>query len=111
MGNLKRLQGAPEVLADTTPMEMPVGFNRPLTLQEQIARMVRNAVEMERGDDFGSWEDEDDFEEEDPNTLDLSRYELQELQEHENLSNYGIEPEPMPQETGDPPNPNEEEPS
>lgn len=94
MGTINRMKGAPEPLLDTTPMELPIGFRRPPSLQEYIARMVRDAVELEKGEEFESWEESDDFEEEDPDTLDFSKYELQELQQEHSIQDYGPDPDP-----------------
>lgn len=32
---------------DPTPMAIPVGFERPLTLEQQVARMMRNQYELQ----------------------------------------------------------------
>lgn len=107
MGNINRMKGAPEPLRDTTPIELPLGAHRPRSLQDYIATMVRQAVEAERGEEFESWEDSDDFEEEDPDTLDFSRYELQDLQEEVAIRDYGPDPDPEPpQPTAASPDPN-----
>lgn len=109
--------GDPEEL-DTTPVEMPVGYNHPRPLQDLIATMVRQAVQDEQNDSFGTMEDEDDFEEETDELLDFSEYELTDIQAEEPLLNPDDEPPDEPVSdggsttppTGDPPNPNEEEP-
>lgn len=110
MRGYERMSGKPDRELDSTPVEMPFGSCRPTPLQDLIARMVREAVESEKGDEFESFEESNDFEEEDPDTLDLSRYELQELPP-EPLEDFSIEddPDPVP-ETGDRPEPNDEEP-
>lgn len=79
-----RMQGAPERQLDTTPVEMPLGASRPTPLQDIVARMVREAVAIEKGEEFETWEEQNDFDEEDPDTLDLSPYELQEI-DHEEI--------------------------
>lgn len=79
MANIRRMAGGPERELDTTPIEMPLGACRPTPLQDIVARMVREAVAIEKGEEFESWEENNDFEEEDPDVLDLSPYELQEL--------------------------------
>lgn len=61
--NPKLNERGQEVL-DPTPMAIPVGFERPLTLQEQIRRLMR--VEYDRmravsGDDLETPEEADDF--------------------------------------------------
>lgn len=103
---LKRMGGYKPPEMDRTPLEMPLNFKRPKTLQEIMASMIRQAIDSERDDEHESWDEANDFEEEDPETLDLSRYELQELREEE------VRLPEMPQEeqTGDPPDPDAEEP-
>jgi hypothetical protein len=81
---------------DDTPIEMPLGYRVPTPLSEFIARSVRLAIENEKGQEFDSLEDADDFEEEDPETLDLSRYELDELQHETADVGSLLEPEPDP---------------
>lgn len=70
---------------DTTPLEMPVGYQQPTPLQDLIAKMVREAVESEKEEEFETIEDADDFEIEDDELLDFSPYELVELEEDEPL--------------------------
>lgn len=118
MGNFRRMQGAGDRPADNTPVEMPLGARRAPSLADQIARMVHQAIEAEKGSEYGSWEEEDDFEEEDPDVLDFSKYELQELQEEMAIRDYGPDPDGKfgaesvgHKETGDPPDPDAEEPS
>lgn len=113
----KRYQGPPERELDTTPLELPLGSCRPTPLHELIANMVRQAVSEERGEEIESFEDADDFEEEDPDTLDLSAYELTELQEEMTMEQWQAQqeaeadPTPHPDEVlGDAPDPNEPEP-
>lgn len=92
MGTMKRMNGAPEIQRDTTPMEIPIGAQRPRSLQDYIATMVRQAVMAEKDEEFETWEESDDFEEEDPDTLDFSRFELQELQDVGSIADYGPDP-------------------
>lgn len=121
--NLDRM-GVPnsERELDTTPVEMPIGSVRPTPLHDLIARMVRQAVSDETEVDFEAFDEADDFEEEDPDTLDLSAYQLSETNEEMTLADWQAaeeseaEPTPHPDDTlppdltGDPPNPNEAEP-
>lgn len=47
---------------DPKPVAMPLGFERPETLAEQIQRMVRQTVSQEAADQgFETFEDADDF--------------------------------------------------
>lgn len=66
---------------DTTPIAMPAGYAVPTPLQDIIARMVRNAVEQEREEEFETLEESDDFDIDDDELLDLSPYELADLQD------------------------------
>lgn len=115
---MRRMQRPPDPPADNTPIELPLGARRPPTLQDQIARMVRAAVEAEQGQQYESWEESDDFEEENPDTLDFSKYELQMLHEENSIRDYGPEPDANfgaesvgNPKTGDQPDQNAEEPS
>lgn len=87
---------------DTTPVEMPLGYTRPTPLQDLIATMVRDAVQQENQEDFETLEEADDFEEEDPELLDMSRYELTELNEEVPLADLAEDPQ-APEEPVDPP--------
>ncbi len=64
---------------DETPVEMPLHACRPTPLNELIARMVHQHVEAEKNEGFETFEESNDFEEEDPEVLDMSPYELSEL--------------------------------
>lgn len=65
-------------LPDPTPMEIPAGFQRPATLQEQIERCFRQVVSRNaeaRGKE--SFEEANDFETDDPDPTELdTRYTL-----------------------------------
>lgn len=66
-------------IPDNTPVEIPLGWRRPLTLQEQIQRHIRvefSQLASSRG--FESFEEADDFDvDEDPDML--TQYELHEM--------------------------------
>lgn len=67
---------------DRTPVEMPVGYDEPLSLEEMIAKFV--ATELQSSDDeFETWEEADDFEIEDAEQelLDMSPYTLTDVQD------------------------------
>lgn len=50
-------------ILDPRPMALPVGFQRPPTLAEQVARLVRGHMsDMAAADGFETFEDADDFE-------------------------------------------------
>ncbi len=100
----------------TTPVEMPIGYMRPTPLQDLIAKMVRAAVINEEKEEFETEEESDDFEEENPELLDMSPYTLTNLQEEEPISQEDpdppdvLQPTPDLSPTGDPPDPEAEEP-
>ncbi len=98
---------------DTTPIEMPMGAQRPTPIQDIIARMVHNAIETEKGDEYETQEEANDFEPEDETLLDMSPYTLLDIPEEQILAPEPTEepPElqPLPVTTDDPPDQNEEE--
>ena len=93
-------QGDPENL-DTTPVAMPAGYCRPTPIQEILARMVKEAIEVERGEEFETEEEADDFEEEDPAVLDMSPYTFENIQD-DYIPDHFLASEP-PTETAEPP--------
>ncbi|AXL15460.1 hypothetical protein [Microviridae sp.] len=95
---------------DPTPMELPAGYATPRPLAEVIAGMVRQAVEAEKGEEFETPEEADDFDMDDDDLLDMSPYELNELTEQEPLPKPHVKaetppvtPPEAPQETITPP--------
>ena len=67
---------------DPTPMELPFDAHTPTPLSELMAAMVVQELDR-RAEQEGheTFEEADDFEEEDPDTLDFSAYELNDMQE------------------------------
>ena len=66
---------------DPVRLEMPIGMQGPPSMRALVQQYVREAVsEQAHSDDLGSFEEEDDFEEEDPELLDLSGYEIREYE-------------------------------
>jgi hypothetical protein len=65
-------------IPDPNPIELPGGFNRPPTLQEQIKRFIRAELSRQAADDGDeTFEEADDFDvDEDPDPL--SGYEIPE---------------------------------
>lgn len=63
-----------EEILDDTPLEAPIKFTRPRSIQELIALHVRSMMQVERA--MGQEEDEDDFEEEEERDDILTPYEL-----------------------------------
>lgn len=84
-----------EVL-DPTPLEIPLGAGQPPSIQEMIAKYVHETLKKEENLEPESWEEANDFEEEDPDTLVMSsRYELKEL-EPDLDATYDPDREPTP---------------
>lgn len=51
-------------LPDATPVELPVGFVRPPTLQEEIMRLIRNEMSQQAAEQgYETFEEADDFDE------------------------------------------------
>lgn len=102
---------APQKL-DTTPIEMPLSAMRPTPIQDIIARMVQNAIQIEKGDEYETQEEANDFEEEDTDLLDLSPYTLKAIEDEPiQAPEPKEEPADLKEITiGDPPDPNAEEP-
>ena len=101
---------------DRTPVAIPLGAGEPASMEDMIARMVRQAMQIEKAEEFETIEEAGDFEEEDPDTLDMSKYEFSEIQDW-----YEIPDQPQPEAfvkddrpgedtTGDQPDPEVQEP-
>ncbi len=70
----------PEVL-DPIPLELPVGYNAEPSMRDLVQEYVRGALSQQAAEEnLGTFEEEDDFEEENPNLLDLSGYEVTEFE-------------------------------
>ena len=89
---------------DPTPMEMPLGARMPESLQDTIARMVRVAVQEETNEELESWDEANDFTEDDPDVLDFSPYEFDDLEQE---GNPFIEMKDAPEPTDEPDEPPE----
>jgi len=69
-----------EVL-DPTPAAIPISVSSPPSMQELVQRYVRETVsEIARDEGHGTFEEEDDFEEDDHDELSLSGFEVTEYQ-------------------------------
>lgn len=67
---------------DLTPIEMPLHAQKPMSLQEEMARFIRAEIsDQSAANGRDTFAEDDDFEEEDPDTLNLSQYEMEEIQE------------------------------
>jgi hypothetical protein len=88
-------QGDGETL-DPTPVEMPADMEVPRTLEEIVGTML--AQEMARVTDdagFDSWEESQDFDDDDPDLLDFTRFEMSDLDGGDDIEALGdpLDPE------------------
>lgn len=67
---------------DKTPVELPIGYDYPESLADQMRRFIREEVSAAREDDQGSFEEEDDFTDDE---IPLTEYELSDMQEVEEI--------------------------
>lgn len=56
-----RLNAKGQEIPDPTPIEVPIGFNRPPTIQEQIAKYVQSANLLAQQTGYESFEEAEDF--------------------------------------------------
>lgn len=81
MGQRQRIrerESAPESLS-YEPLHIP-GMEKPITLREEMQRFIRQQISnIAQANNHGSFEDEDDFEEDDPDPDLTSPYSVQEL--------------------------------
>lgn len=62
---------------DPTPVELPVGYTAPLTVQEMVQQYIRQEVSSQAAQvGLGTFDEENDFEPEDPEEVPLSGYEV-----------------------------------
>ena len=115
--------GSTEDKLDPTPVEMPIGYKVPTSLEQMIAKMIRQERMDEIEDELETFEEANDFTPDEPEDLpDFSAYTLTEAQYEEPTDWYGsgdsqteepesngTEEQPPPQ-TGDRPDPDDEEP-
>lgn len=67
-------------IPDPTPIELPVGFEHPEPLEEMIARMIRVAGQNAAREGFETFEEADDFDVDDDETIE-SEYQLKEMKD------------------------------
>jgi len=94
---LTALARADKETPDPTPVEIPGGMVAPDTIQEMIQRYVRNEVSQQAAmDNLGTFEEEDDFTEDDTDDLPFSEFDV---------TDYELEPDPEmpPTDDADPP--------
>ncbi len=94
-----------EVL-DNTPIEIPVGYELPESLADQMRRFIREEVSAARDEDQGSFEDEDDFEDDEPL---LTNFELTDMQEVEEILREDTDQPPAEKEAETAENPPQED--
>ena len=88
---------------NTDPVAIPAGYGKPRSLQEMMAAMIRDYVEMEKdGEEYESWDEANDFEpDEEEGLLEMSPYTFTDLPEDDPET-----PSEAPQEdNSSPPNP------
>ncbi len=79
----ERLRGRPldKEHPDKTPLALPVGYQTPPTMEEMIQMYVRHAVSDAASDQgYGTFEEEDDFGEDDQSPLPFPEYEVNEYE-------------------------------
>ena len=80
--------------ADGTPVELPVGHDRAPTLKEELQRYVRFVHHRASQEEhFETFDEADDFTEDDPEPDWESQYELVELQDEEGFETPPLDPE------------------
>jgi len=98
-------KSAPEENSGVPIAGMP-GQVRPATLNELMARYMRDVSKEAEASGYGSLEDEDDFDEEDPETVDLTGYQVEAMDDQElryHASALGIELSDEPPAPAPPP--------
>jgi hypothetical protein len=82
---------------NSTPMEMPMGYEAPESLESMVARMLHEDRVRQSAQGYDSPEEADDFEDEDPDfLLDMSRYELPETVPEVAVAYDQLDPVPDP---------------
>lgn len=86
-------------IPDPTPVKAPFNFDRPLSITEQIKRMVRQELSARAADlDLETFEESEDFEcdEDDPDDV-LSQYEIFDMQPETPGGAPDVDADPPPQ--------------
>lgn len=95
---LRDAQGDGREHPDPTPHHLALDDERPPTLAELVQRYVRDEVSQQaQADGFETWEEADDFTEDDPEELPFTPYVLSEHQLEDEL------PHPADYHPGEPP--------
>jgi len=86
-------------ILDTTPVEMPLGYEKPESLSDMIARMIKTAnIQAARTGQIESIEEADDFDTEDDEPEMVSNYQMTDMQEDQPW-------QPIPKPTSSQPQP------
>ncbi len=102
---LKQKKNPPEDI-DCTPMVLPSNMQRPPSLEQEIARFVRTELSARAAENENdTFEEANDFTEDDPDVLDLTPYELAVLEPDELGDPAPPEPDQAPQEADLPADP------
>ncbi len=97
---IQRRPRSPEKL-DPTPVALPLGSEGPSSIAELVQQYVAGALSQHAAQqNFGTFEEEDDFDEEDPELLNLSGFEVTEYEFEEEIP---PEPEAPPEPSPAPP--------
>ncbi len=101
-------------ILDETPVEMPVGYEEPETLADQMRRFIKDEVSKQAvADNMGSFEEEDDFELDEMEPL--TNYELTDMEEVEDPGQFEKLTDeekfhPLEKQADDPPKENDKTP-
>ena len=106
--NRRGVKTEPEKNSGIPFESVPPGFTKkPESLQEMLARMVKGEISKRADEqDMDTFEESDDFEEEDPETMPLTHHEVIAMTDDELLDHvpYGVEikvPQESPDEGGE----------
>lgn len=94
---------------DPTPLEVPVGYEHPESLEDSMKRFIRSEVSRHYAEQHqaGTFEDEDDFDIEDEDPEFITPYEMHDMQEEAPLPEAdtpeAVAQDPQPEDTPAPP--------
>lgn len=79
-------------IPDPTPIEVPLDFNRPLTLQEEIRRFLQiEASYVAQNAGFETFEEADDFDVDEEEVEFVSPYEIMEMSDEQSFGRESVE--------------------
>lgn len=80
LNHRERIRECQHELVDGKPLEPPTGLNRPLTIREQIQMALRQELSAQaEANGFGTFDEENDFEDDDGEAVMLSGLEVEEM--------------------------------